>query len=202
MKIDLKSSFIASMLSSILMLILGILLFFYSTTITRLISYVLAATIIAAGVLAIIRFIQYTNTKMNNELDKLYGAISIIFGILLIKNPDAIVNFIPIVIGIVIILKSAIKIQYAFELKSQNNNIWVKTIIISIISTICGLLLVLKPEVAREITFQIVGTIIIIYALLDIISSLLLKKNIKKTNKKIDVKIQDAEIVKEEQADE
>ena len=194
-----KKFFRSSMITSIILIVLGILLFFQSAATILTISYVIGATLVAIGALAIIKFIKNTNNIEKNELDIVYGVVTIILGILVIKNPEAIASIIPIILGIGIIIRSATKLQYAFELKANANSQWKATMIISVISTICGIILLFNPFKGAVILTQIVGVFIIIYAVLDIVSTYTIKKNVMEIHNALEGTITDAEVIEEDE---
>lgn len=195
----LKRYFRSSLLTSIFLLVLGGLLIFESEATIITISYVIGGILIALGVIAIIRYIEASKTSDNSQLDIVYGIVTVILGILIISNPKALASIIPLVLGVCIVINSASKLQYAFELKRANNEVWGMTMVVAIISTLCGVVLIFNPFRGATLITQVVGIFIIVYAILDLISTLTIKKNIgsiKKANKKSD--IQEADIVEEE----
>ena len=131
--------FKSSIISSVVLMILGILLMLQSEATIITISYVIGTLLIALGTLAIIKFIRNTSSEIRNDLDIVYGTVTIILGVIVIYNPQAIASIIPIIIGIGIVISSATKLQYAFELKANSNSQWKMSMIISIISAICGI---------------------------------------------------------------
>ena len=193
-----KKFFRSSLLTSLFLIALGLLLIFQSNAVIYSISYIIGGILIALGVLAIIKFIQNTNNEQKSELDIVYGIVCVILGILVIKNPEAIASVIPIILGISIIISSATKLQYAFELKSNGNNLWKTTMVISIISTLCGIVLLFNPFKALTSFTQVVGIFIIIYAVLDMISTITIKRNVKFFEKTMKENVKEALVVKEE----
>ena len=192
-----KKFFRSSLITAILLIALGILLICQSEATIITISYVLGGVIIALGVLAAIKFFQ--NIKQHKgELDLVYGIISIVLGIIIIKNPEAIASIMPMVLGVCIIISSSSKLQYAFELKANNNNLWKTTMVISIISTVCGLVLLFNPFKAIAYFTKVVGIFIIIYAILDLVSTYTIRRNVKLFQKSIEEGITEAIVVKEE----
>lgn len=194
-----KKFFRSSIITSIVLIILGILLIFQSEITILSISYILGGILIALGVLAIIKFIKNTNNSSKSELDIVYGVVTIILGILIIKNPEAIASIIPIILGISIILSSATKLQYAFELKANKNSLWKTTMVISIISTLCGIILLFNPFKGAIVFTKVIGIFIVIYAILDIISTTTIKRNVTIIHNAIDRNITDAEVIYEEE---
>ena len=73
--------------------------------------------------------------------------------------------------------------------------------IISIISTLCGVLLLFNPFKAVAYFTKVVGIFIIVYSILDMISSYTIKRNVKQFHKKIEESIAEAEVLKEEVED-
>ena len=190
--------FKSSIISSVVLMILGILLMLQSEATIITISYVIGTLLIALGTLAIIKFIRNTSSEIRNDLDIVYGTVTIILGVIVIYNPQAIASIIPIIIVIGIVISSATKLQYAFELKANSNSQWKMSMIISIISAICGVVLICNPFKGAVVIMQIIGAFIIVYSILDIISTVTIKKNVEAIHQAIEGNIEDAEVIKEE----
>ena len=192
-----KKFFRSSIITSVVLLVLGLLLFFQSEATIVVISYVIGGILVALGVLAIIKFIQGTNKEGKNELEIVYGVVTVILGILIIKNPEAIASVIPLILGVAIVISSATKLQYAFELRANKNKLWKATMFVSIISTLCGVILLFNPFKGAVVFTKVVGMFIIIYALLDIISTFTIKRNVKIIHNAIEAVVTDAEVIEE-----
>ena len=98
-----KKFFRSSLITSLFLIALGLLLIFQSDAVIYSISYIIGGILIALGVLGIIKFVQGTNKEQQTELDIVYGIVSVILGIVVIKNPQAIASIIPTILGIIII---------------------------------------------------------------------------------------------------
>lgn len=190
----------SSIITSAILIILGLLLIYKSENTIMTISYIIGGILIAIGVLALIRYVRNGESPaLRNELDIVYGIVTVIFGIVIIKNYHAIASIIPAVIGIAIIISSAGKLNYAFQLKADENRLWKTTMVISIISTLCGVVLLFNPFEAMLGIMKIIGVFIIIYAILDIISTLAIKSSFTKIRKVMEETITDAEIISEDE---
>lgn len=195
---SLKKFFRSSIAISIVLIILGILLVFQSEFTIMVIAYIIGAILIAIGALAIIKFIQNINNSKKSELDIVYGLGTIILGILVIKNHETIASIIPFVIGIGIIISSSTKLQCAIELKAKNNPQWKMTMVVSIVSVACGVVLLFNPFKGAVLITQVVGMFIILYGVLDIVSTVTIKRNVDAIHKAIEGKMEDVEIIQEE----
>lgn len=198
---SLKKFFRSSILTSAILMVFGVLLIFRSEFTIMTIAYIIGAILISIGALAIIKFVKNIKDSKKNELDVIYGLGTIILGVLVIKNHQTIASIIPFVIGIAIIISSTTKLQYALELKEKNNSQWKITMIMSIISVACGLVLIFNPFKGAVLITRIVGVFIVIYGILDIISTITIKKNVATIQKAIEGEIVDAEVVDEENID-
>lgn len=198
-----KSFYKSSLITSIVLLIIGTLLLFKSNDTIIAISYILGSILFVLGIIAIINFFRESSLNAYNDLNIVYGIVTIILGVLIISDPTAIATFIPFVVGLSILISSSIKLAYSIELKNDNDEIWKSTLIMSAIGALCGVLILFNPFKTSVMVFKIIGIFIIIYALLDIISVIQIKKDFKEIKKGIDEianQTIDVEIVSETEA--
>ena len=141
------------------------------------ISYIFGGLIIAIGVLAIVRFISNNHSDISNQLNIIYGIICIISGIFFIEKPEIIGSIIPVVMGIGIIISSSLKIQQSFNLKSLNSSYFFWSFVTALLSLICGVILLFNPFKGAVIITKVIGIFLVIYAILDICNTIVLKKS-------------------------
>lgn len=177
MKIEVKKTIWPSLISSGVILVLGLLFFFKSSVTLMGISYIFGGLIIAIGVLAIVRFISNNHSDISNQLNIIYGIICIISGIFFIEKPEIIGSIIPVVMGIGIIISSSLKIQQSFNLKSLNSSYFFWSFVTALLSLICGVVLLFNPFKGAVIITKVIGIFLVIYAILDICNTIVLKKS-------------------------
>ena len=124
----------SSLFSSIGLVILGLLLFFQSEVTIISISYVIGGLLVAVGAITLIDYVKNINNNVKNELDIVYGIGMAILGIIVISNPKAVASIIPFILGVLIILSSATKLNYSLELRKKGNVLWTSTMILSLIT--------------------------------------------------------------------
>lgn len=198
----------SSVWSSIALVILGVLLFFFSELTIVSISFVIGGILIAIGVIALLKYINNINKNVKNELDIIYGIGTIILGIIVISNPKAIASIIPFILGILMVISSASKIEYSIELKKVNNDLWLSTLIVSLITLVCGVFLIFNPFAGAEFITKLIGIILLVYGIIDIVSTIRIYKTIKelhpedkKDNKKIEDTVKEAEVIEDNTSD-
>ena len=188
----------SSIISAIGLAILGILLVFESELTIVSISYVIGAILVAIGTVAILNFVNDMKKNVKNELNIVYGIGMVVLGIIVISNPKGVASIIPFILGILIIINSAAKLQYSLELKKDNNKLWNSTMIMALITLLCGLLLVFNPFSGAEFITKVVGVLLFIYAVTDIVSSLRIRKTVKNIQKVIENNtVKEAEVIED-----
>lgn len=165
-----------TLISSIIFAILGIILIVNPEGTIKVVSYILGAMFILTG---LFKIINYFLAKGKNDLfnyDIAFGAIAIILGIVTIVYSMQIGSIIRILIGLWIIYSSILRLNLAFKLKTLESNIWISSLIIAVIMMICGLYIIF---ISNAILISI-GIVILIYAISDIIESILFLMNTSK----------------------
>lgn len=174
----LKKTGYASIIESIIFAILGIILILKPEETVKIISYILGACFIIVGTYKIINYIQ---TKGKNDLynyNLIYGVMAIVIGLIAIIYSSTIGAIFRIIIGIWIIYSSIVRVSSSLKLRALKSNIWIYTLIISIIMFICGLYIALN-EGTIIVT---VGILMLVYAVMDIIENIIFIHNLKKLN--------------------
>ena len=192
-----KKLFKSSIISSIALLAFAILLIFQSEATIITTSYIIGSLLVALGVVAVLKFFRHMKETMGNDLDIVYGLVCIILGVLVIKNPEAIASVIPFVLGLVIIINSATKMQYSIELHKEKNELWLSTLILSLIMVVCGIVLVFNPFKGAVLLTRIIGIFVLIYSVLDLISTFVISRTFREIQDTIEEKVKDAEVIEE-----
>ena len=202
MKNVMNKIFISSVLGAIALVVLGVLLIFESEATIVTISYIIGGVLVAIGVLALLKFYKAIKENDDTGMDAIYGIISVILGIIVISNPKAVASIIPIVVGLLIILNSGTKLQFSMELKKNNNDLWKSTMVLSLVSTLCGVLLIFNPFKGAAFLTKLIGLLILLYAVLDIISTIAIKNTVKKIKSAINNEIEEAKVIEVEDKEE
>lgn len=168
----------SSLITSIVLVVVGILLIVKPEEILSLISIIIGIGLVVMGIFGVVNFIKDIQDNNPMSLDLIYGALCLIVGSVLITNTKIVGSILPIVLGIWMVINSIIKAQYATILKEDNNREWQLTLIISILTLVCGILFIFNPFKGAAVLTQIIGTILVIYSVMDIINIIILKKNI------------------------
>ncbi len=172
----LKKTGWSSLISSIIFAILGIILIAKPEETVKFVSYILGGIFVLIGIIRIINYVV-TKGKYNIYNDgMLFGIIAIILGIVTICYSRQIGNIFRVLIGIWIVYSSIVRMNTSFKLKVLEDRIWIYSLLIAIIMLLCGIYIACNPGAI----LMTIGTVILIYSILDIIESIIFLNNIKK----------------------
>lgn len=170
----LKKSGWVSLIESLIFAILGIILIAKPEETVKVISYILGACFIIIGIYKIINYIQMQGKNDLYNYHLIYGIMAIVIGIVTILYSSTIGMIFRIIIGIWIIYTAAVRASSSFKLRRINSNVWIYTLILSIVMLTCGLYIILNTGTI----IVTIGVIMVIYAVIDIIENLIFLKHV------------------------
>lgn len=189
-----------SIFTAILFLIVGALLIANPDRVIAIISYLVGVILIASGIYSLIK--NYYNTKADSNTpsnDLIMGITIIVIGIIFLVLANSIGVAVRYVFGAWIIFVGISKLISSLQIDHKSSS-FITQIIIASLLILIGLYTVL----AANLALQVVGIVMMIYAILDIISILTNKPMEKQTEiivdkvieTKKDNKVKEAKIVK------
>ena len=162
--------FNTSIVTSVIILVLGIFLFIQPDTIIHMISIILGGIILIPGIISLI---DYLKNKYQPSL--ISGVVTIIIGLILIVNTKLVAGILPFILGIYFIVNGINRLQYALQLKKQKVN-YTASFVFSFLIIICGALFIINPFGGALVITKVMGIFMIIYALLDLTNTIIIKK--------------------------
>lgn len=163
-----KKSGYTSILTSIILAILGAIMFLYSETTLKIMAYAIGIFLILTGIVKIITYgIQKGSQDLFNY-EIVYGILSIVFGVVILINTETLQGLLGIIIGIWIVYSSLMRFALALKLKNFEIKSWFSTLIIAILMLLCGIYIIFMPD----IIIATLGAILLIYAIMDIIEGI------------------------------
>ena len=171
----LKKAGWTSILTSIILAILGLIMIFNPDTTMQFISTILGIIFIVIG---IIKIANYFISRGNSTLfanDISWGLVAVILGLVTIVYSSTIESIFRIMIGIWIIYSGFTRFSLSFKLKEVNDKVWAFMLVLAVLMVIGGLYVTFYPG-ALIVTL---GVIILIYEVMDLIEGFIFMKNMK-----------------------
>lgn len=182
-----------SLIPSIMFLTLACLLIFQADKTIAAVSYFIGAILLLLGLVGMISFFR----KTEDVVFLAYGLVATVAGILLILNPKFIATIIPFVIGIGIIVSSAIKLQEVLDLKKIGLRNWQPSVIIALFEMICGVLIVFNPFGTAVTLLKLAGILLLIFGILDLLNNISINNGLNDDKSKI----KEAKLIEEKSID-
>lgn len=172
--------FNVSILTSVVILVIGIFLFIQPDTVIRMISVVLGIIFLIPGITALIDYF-----KEKNSASLVLGVITILVSLILIIKTDLVASILPFILGIYFVVNGITRLQYALELKKQGYTSFTTSLVFSLLIMFCGILFILNPFEGAMALTQMIGMFMIIYAALDITNTVVIKRGMKVVTKEM-----------------
>ncbi len=166
---------ISSIISSVITIIIGILIFIFSEQIGALVGYIVGLIFIYTGILAIYKFFKRDGAKLYS-LNIIFGILSVILGIVIILVPTSVISYINVLFGIFLIILGGNKVTYGIWFKIGNDASWGVTLVSGLMLILFGVLLIANPFESFMTATKLVGVFLILYSILDITDSIMLRK--------------------------
>lgn len=165
----------ASILTSVVFAILGLILAFYPGTTLKVISCILGIIFIVIGIFKLVNYFLAKGKYDFYNYDLIFGLIAVVIGIVTIIFKDTIESIFRIIIGIWIIYSSLIRMSASFKLKTMKIDAWMYSLILALLMLACGIFITFK---SGSIVIAI-GVVMIVYSIIDIIEDVIFMKNVK-----------------------
>lgn len=167
----LKKSGWTDIVLSLIFVLFGIMLIANPGAIVSFIAIILGIIFIIFGVL---KLIEYFNSNRTNRYMLAIAIVSIIAGLVIMNCADIISSIFRIVIAIWIIYSGIMNLQTAIIWKDYKSRLWLTSLILSIAIILAGIYILVNSGAI----LQTIGIIILVYAIANIIESLIFIKKV------------------------
>jgi uncharacterized membrane protein HdeD (DUF308 family) len=130
-----------------------------------LFCYIIGALALIFGIISLVIFFSRDTGTFAPGNGLMIGMFASIFGLILLLKPDNGAVFFSMLVGVFIIVDSIIKIQASFEMRVVGAKRWWINLLISLISTVLGVLLVINPFGSGALLLIFIGITLIIDSL-------------------------------------
>lgn len=166
----------SNVLIEVIFAILGIAIISQPDAAMKIIATLLGIVFVVAGV---IKIIEYFSSKARNEFisyELIYGIVAVVIGLITITYSNALEFIFRITLGIWIIYSGALRLSLAVKLRTVNQSIGLYSLLIAVLIIIGGIAVAFTQNAA----IVAVGVITFIYAILDLVESIIFLKNVDK----------------------
>lgn len=169
-------------LSSLAYLVMGIIMVIFPQSTKDFLCFALGTALTVYGLFNIISFLRDKENKtMYFEL--IVGVLATAFGLFSLISPSSIINMIMTVIGVLIIVDSAMDIKHSIELKTYGMKYWWIYVVISAAVIILGCCTIFFADFFGSAIIVLLGIILIYEGISGLSVTFLLSHYTKKISK-------------------
>ena len=151
-----------STLNLIVFLVIGLLLLIFPKESLNIAGYLIASTLMLAGITYIVRIIKKKGIDTNSDLLSLVLSIIMIgVSITIFVDPTWIIRAINIVIGLLLIINSSMNIASLLKFKKDRTASWWIFLVFIVIIFILGILVIINPEALAKIVVRLEGATLV-----------------------------------------
>ena len=131
----------------------GIILIVMPDISAKILGIVCGIMITAFGCVRLIGYFSKDLFRLAFQYDLAFGGLLIALGIIVLVNPEHLLSFFCIVIGIAVLCDGLFKIQIAIDSKPFGIRTWWLILLFAVITVAAGVLLIIRPaQAARMLT--------------------------------------------------
>ena len=183
-----------AVITSVMYIIIGLILTFFPASTARTIGYAFATVILIVGLSFLYRFIikDVAYTFVGNEL--VIGTVFVLASIFIYARVDSVVSFIPILLGIVVLVSGITKLQNAIGLRKMQYQGATAVLAFAVLNIFFGIVLVFNPFSAVTTLIMLIGLGLVFSGVTDLITTFWIAKNIYKVNKGDEIIVEAREV--------
>ena len=167
--LPMKAAKIGYIVLSVLYCVLGILLFALPDLSLTAIGIILGIGMIVFGIVKIIGYFSKDLFRLAFQYDLAFGGLLIALGIIVLVNPEHLLSFFCIVIGIAVLCDGLFKIQIAIDSKPFGIRTWWLILLFAVITVAAGVLLIIRPAQAARMLTVFLGISVFVDGILNLI---------------------------------
>lgn len=168
----LKRGTIINLISTLMLLVIGIILVKNPIITLNIVTYTVETILVVWGTITIVNYVRIESKHDVFSLGFVQGVVCILIALFLIINPGIVSSILPVCIGIWMVFGGLFRIQVAIKLNAwgQKTSGWY--ILLAVLMFSIGLVIICNPFRSAAIIIQALGFGIITYSILDIISGI------------------------------
>ena len=153
---------------SVASLVLGALLLFFPGISGRVIASLCAlALVVYGGVHTVLYFMRRSPADMvRYHLAK--GLVCLLLGLYLLLRPQVLLNFLPVALGLAVLVDSAVRLQKAFDLARMKAPAWWVVLLMALATGVLGLVILLNPFTVAATLIMFLGLGLLVNGLSDL----------------------------------
>ena len=180
-------------LLAVIFIALGIVLILWPGATMKTICYLLAAMLLAIGVVSLINYLRKDISGIIYRYDLVVGLCAILGGILVIVKVDKLTDLIPAVLGFLVTMIGIMKMQNSVDMLRLGHGTWHVAFAMAIVNIVAGIVLLMNPFEAAQILIMCLGIALVYSGITDLYVTISISRRLSRLKTEIVVAEDDSE---------
>ena len=180
-------------LLAVIFIALGIVLILCQVATMKTICYLLAAMLLAIGVVSLINYLRKDISGIIYRYDLVVGLCAILGGILVIVKVDKLTDLIPAVLGFLVTMSGIMKMQNSVDMLRLGHGTWHVAFAMAIVNIVAGIVLLMNPFEAAQILIMCLGIALVYSGITDLYVTISISRRLSRLKTEIVVAEDDSE---------
>ena len=180
-------------LLAVIFIALGIVLILWPGATMKTICYLLAAMLLAIGVVSLINYLRKDISGIIYRYDLVVGLCAILGGILVIVKVDKLTDLIPAVLGFLVTMSGIMKMQNSVDMLRLGHGTWHVAFAMAIVNIVAGIVLLMNPFEAAQILIMCLGITLVYSGITDLYVTISISRRLSRLKTEIVVAEDDSE---------
>ncbi len=141
---------------------IGLFMLLSPVAVSNFICYIIGTICLILGGLSVYTYLQSEVYGPLGVATLIMAIIFIALGVFIFMNPEVFASFIPLIMGLVLVIESFTKMQSASTLKKYNYKNWWQILVAALLVFIFGILLIFNPFTTITILIRVIGAFLIV----------------------------------------
>ncbi|MBQ8974984.1 MAG: DUF308 domain-containing protein [Oscillospiraceae bacterium] len=137
--------------------VLGVVLIVKPNISAAILGTIIGIIMIVFGCVRIVGFLSKDLYRLAFQYDLIFGILMIVLGVIMLVNPDSLMTFICVALGVYFIAEGLFKIHTAVEARNFGIKLWWTIIIFAALTIVFGCVLLLRPGEGRTVLMVLLG---------------------------------------------
>ncbi|SFP78810.1 Uncharacterized membrane protein HdeD, DUF308 family [Butyrivibrio proteoclasticus] len=148
-------------IEAIVMIVIGVVLIFWTEASLLIMARALAILLVIAGVIFVFSYFLHKERSIVMSGGFAMGVIIAAIGVWIFLKPDTFTDFIPKLFGVFILLSGLMNLGQTISLVSYRYSLWWISLILAVGTIGMGAFLLFNPKDAKEIAVTIIGIFLV-----------------------------------------
>ena len=180
-------------LLAVIFIALGIVLILWPGATMKTICYLLAAMLLALGVVSLINYLRKDISGIIYRYDLVVGLCAILGGILVIVKVDKLTDLSPAVLGFLVTMSGIMKMQNSVDMLRLGHGTWHVAFAMAIVNIVAGIVLLMNPFEAAQILIMCLGIALVYSGITDLYVTISISRRLSQLKTEIVVAEDDSE---------